>query len=443
MFVSDSTKIPFFEEPLAKRSKLPEEESLTKRSRLAEEECSKVEEQQISFRIVASDVEILFGDFCHFAGNQVAQQFHDELQQVNDSETFLSGCISKVAYQVMSETDVFDEENLARLSHFAFSYFDLGQERKDLEFLFRFSKIENLSSCEVEAAGEGINGAKFVKHGQERLFVQKEYESSATSPFYGIEPFEAAQREAAAHKLAGLLSFEQVPFTVCIKCSESKLITLQTFVHSRGSLQSLSFSEESSQLLDGIPEDEVHKLAVFDTIFSNADRHIGNILVTEQVHLVAIDNEALLSSDPVRDRPKVDYLGLRQMNASVGNELKDAVLSLRPESVKEQLKNLNESACDLFEKKLIFVQTALAQCSLTVKEMVVYARDEHEHFCSIDLTDAKTLAENLSDFKQRFIGTPSRPRQIRLIKIEGLKLQPSLGDSAEISQSMFFGLMHS
>lgn len=433
MIVSHEATKPFFEvEQLAKRQKVVEES-----------EIEQTGFEQASIRQVASDVELIFENFRYFAGEETASQFYNEMMARTPDDLFLPACIRQVTEQVMKNTEIFDEENLIRVAQFAFSHFNIGQERKELEFLFRFSKIENLSSCEMEAVGEGISGAQFVKHGEERLFVQKEYKSSSSGNFYGIAPFEAAQREATAHKLADLLSFHQVPFTVCIKCSEDKLITLQTFIHSQGSLQSLSSSQESLPLLDRIPEDEVHKLAIFDTVFSNADRHLGNILITEESHLVAIDNEALLSQDILRDRPKMDYLDLRQMDAFVSGELQKTVLSLRSTSVRNLLKNLSENTSELLEKKLIFVQSAVARSILTVKETVAYVRDEHDHFCSIDLNDARRLAEDISDFKNRFSSQTSRGKQIRLIKTEGLSFQQSLGDGAEISQSMFFHLMRS
>jgi len=160
-----------------------------------------------------------------------------------------------------------------------------------------------------QRADDGTSGVYFMRDTQgKRLAVFKpaheegvnvaDYKGGDIRP--GCPPGEGFLKEVAAYML-DKDGFHGVPHTTLATCASDMFGNSQESVKVVGSLQEFVPSESSAEEIGWgrITRHDVHKIGLLDCRILNKDRHLGNILVTEDeagCHLVPIDHGLSLPS---------------------------------------------------------------------------------------------------------------------------------------------------
>ncbi|MFT4551905.1 MAG: hypothetical protein ACI9S8_000526 [Chlamydiales bacterium] len=275
-------------------------------------------------------------------------------------------------------------------------------DSENLNHLYRHISNENISikhthSCREEAffdrtftqlrsrrpslspTGSGVNGAMLLKEANKVSFVRKDalYSQKEGNGSFGINPVEGAIREGISLRLGNMLGLHAIPPTLNIKSPKGHT-TIQLFQEDTFSLGDCRRIEGAHQSrLERINPDEIARLMIFDTLFTNGDRHDGNILIKDDGSLVAIDNEELLSGQPEKDMPKTHYLSLPQMQQALSEEVKNSLKRFNISSCSQILDNhkISTVALKVFNAKaLLFKQIVVRSDkdgpqALTAKEI--------------------------------------------------------------------------
>jgi len=144
-------------------------------------------------------------------------------------------------------------------------------------------------------ADDGTSGVYFMRDAQgKRLAVFKPAHEEGADLRAGCLPGEGYLKEVAAYML-DRDGFHGVPQTAFATCASDMFGNSQESVKVVGSLQEFVHSEGSAEEMGWgmFTRRDVHKIGLLDCRILNKDRHLGNMLVTEDetgCHLVPIDH---------------------------------------------------------------------------------------------------------------------------------------------------------
>lgn len=209
----------------------------------------------------------------------------------------------------------------------------------------------------------GENGARFLscKGDSYPSFVVKiaNKQDLTHSTFHGIDTLGAIKRECMSSQLAESLGITYaVPLTVSIRTNDG-LISAQMFIPNEGSFKEYLHQPDVIASLD---TDTLHKTALFDAIFSNTDRHLGNLLLNKWLNFgLMIDNEGILSNKPLEDRPKMNYTYLESMHQPLSPTTQEQLRSFDEKACKRFLLNqkISKTAINVMINKTLFLKYAL------------------------------------------------------------------------------------
>lgn len=170
----------------------------------------------------------------------------------------------------------------------------------DSSFLNLLGEVRaGISKYQPQRAEDGTSGVYFLKNAFDRMvgvFKPADEESIYLDGYNGGEikvgcmPGEGNLKEVAAYLLDNK-GFHGVPPTALVSCSHDtfgnkpKIGSLQEFVTYESTAEDMGSSKFSTR--------DVHKIGLLDCRILNLDRHLGNILVTEEegaFRLVPIDH---------------------------------------------------------------------------------------------------------------------------------------------------------
>ncbi len=238
--------------------------------------------------------------------------------------------------------------------------------------------IEGILSRPPKKTKAGASGA-YLMHGKQRFItgVFKPFDEEIGAPNnptkrnyrgplgskllgYHTNVGSAIFKEVAAYKVSEYLKLDVVPPTTFASFKSDKFYKAAEGVHLReqkekmGSLQKFCAGykhiyELSQNELESLPIDQLHRIFILDIILGNMDRNFSNLL-TDGKKIIAIDHGLSL---PDRLSPiSIDSLkDLPQFNMALFGLLKEKVLSINPEKLKQLLKK----ECCIEEKALIFM----------------------------------------------------------------------------------------
>lgn len=217
-----------------------------------------------------------------------------------------------------------------------------ADEKHGTESREKIRRHTPLESAEIKVSesriDEGVNQAIKVvlknEEGEEvkAIFKARSKENPALRD--GIDSY--YNREVAAYQIDQVLGFNIVPET-CYKEIDDSIGSVQIFIED---CEPMGFFPHTE--LREISEDQIYKIAIFDYIIGNEDRHDLNILVTKNLDengkrkLIAIDNGLSLNSF---DEWNVNW-GRHYINHIVRILLRERSTKI-PEHIMENLKKVN------------------------------------------------------------------------------------------------------
>lgn len=191
----------------------------------------------------------------------------------------------------------------------------------------------------------------------------------------GITPGSFATREQVAYQIGKSLDIP-IPPTFLVKVG-GQVGSLQLFVKNEGNAGEIFSGNENEEKKNNLGSSDIQKMAYFDAVFGNTDRHLGNILIGENVFL--IDNGGILSSS-TEDPLKLDFiqLGLPQLEAPIDENLKTIILNppLKNWSAICNQHEISTDAMSIASSKASFFEKALVSAKqenvdLSMKDLAI------------------------------------------------------------------------
>lgn len=242
----------------------------------------------------------------------------------------------------------------------------------DSSFLNLFDDVvAGISKYSPQRAEDGTSGVYFLKNAFDRrvgVFKPADEESIHLDDYSGGEikagcmPGEGYLKEVAAYLLDK--GFHGVPPTALVRCSHDtfgaapKIGSLQEFVTYESTAEDMGYSKFSIQ--------DVHKIGLLDCRILNLDRHLGNILVTEEEgahHLVPIDHALSLPSSITAGT--FEWLQFPQCKKPFDEETVNFVCNIDVDSdvqmLRQQLPTLKEESIETMKICTLFLKKAVAK----------------------------------------------------------------------------------
>jgi len=246
----------------------------------------------------------------------------------------------------------------------------LSQE--DNSFLTLLGEVTaGISKYPPQRAADGTSGVYFLKNAFDRnvgVFKPADEESIYLEDYSGGEikagcmPGEGYLKEVAAYLLDK--GFHGVPLTALVRCSHDtfgdspKVGSLQEFVTYESTAEDMGPSKFSTR--------DVHKIGLLDCRILNLDRHLGNILVTEEegaYHLVPIDHALSLPSSITAGT--FEWLQFPQCKKPFDEETVNFVCNIDVDSdvqmLRQQLPTLKEECLETMKISTLFLKKAVAK----------------------------------------------------------------------------------
>lgn len=186
----------------------------------------------------------------------------------------------------------------------------------------------------------GVNGSYFLMDEKlNRTFVFKPKDEEKEGMMDGVLAGTGAMREALAHRL-NFSGTYPIPETFLVKI-DGQVGSLQTCVKNPKSVLSVYTSENGGAQIKEISTKELQSSLLFDMRFNNWDRHLGNLLVSEE-HLVMIDHGACMSSSP-EDPTKMEQLAMPQASSFWDTSLAEYIKNFPEEKIDRDANLMMES----------------------------------------------------------------------------------------------------
>ncbi len=277
----------------------------------------------------------------------------------------------------------------------------------------------------------GINASYFLLGltGQ-KLWVYKPakgesgYEGKGTVLMEGIKPGEGIIRE----KLASLLNYHKkfpIPYTTCINLN-GEMGSAQAFQSNCLTFTELLSEIQHQDKIAKIPLIQLQAISVFDLIFYNGDRHLGNILFRKDTdELVAIDHGACMTMS-LKDPLKMEYLALPQMNQPYSEEIQRLITEendIERNANEMQRLGIGDKAIQWMKSASSLLKTAIQlsnehQEKLKEKKLDVY----------LSPTDIALLIMTHVDIREKLLGMDSHADYIKDILAAKTYIQENLRD---------------
>lgn len=195
-------------------------------------------------------------------------------------------------------------------------------------------------------SGENDEMKIFKPACEEGYIESKSTENGRESLKSGVVYGEASQKELAAY-LLDHDRFAGVPHTelVCVELDSQDAGSVHVPCPSFGSLQDFQKHKSSCEDMGTarFTADSVHRLGILDVRLLNLDRHLGNILVTEDDKLVPIDHAYVLPSCKNLGEITFEWLYWPQCKVPFSREAVDYILSLNPQEDEATLRSIGIS----------------------------------------------------------------------------------------------------
>lgn len=289
-----------------------------------------------------------------------------------------------------------------------------------------FTHFKNSPEKAVETIGEetkGKSGAYFLKTSRgEKAWVFKPAnqepgaaESHEAASCKGIRPGEGARREHIADIINQSSNhFFAIPKTVLIYF-DGKIGSAQAFIPNCSSVAKYSIGvEKDCTVTDRIDRESLHRSILFDIFFCNGDRHLGNLLLKENLNgelkAIMIDHGLILSTD-VTDPMKMDQIVYQQNQAPLSDEVRNFVMSAPIETWKKVLRThgIEEKAINMIDRKIHFVQECIRAsdhcqiekggAALELKDIALMAMELHQEIVNANDETLKEYADFITEFR--------------------------------------------
>jgi len=227
-----------------------------------------------------------------------------------------------------------------------------------------------------QRAEDGTSGVYFMKNASDRkyaVFKPADEEGSYLEGYSGgeVKPGcvlgEGHLKEVAAY-LLDKDGFHGVPPTILANCThdafnnngvpDKKVGSLQEFVTSECTAEDMGWSRFTTR--------DIHKIGLLDCRILNLDRHLGNILVTEDdgtYRLVPIDHALSLPSFP-SGTASFEWLRFPQCKQPFDEETVNFVCNIDADSdvqmLRRELPNMREECIETMKICTLFMKKAVA-----------------------------------------------------------------------------------
>ncbi|KAL6123107.1 hypothetical protein ACLB2K_075630 [Fragaria x ananassa] len=254
--------------------------------------------------------------------------------------------------------------------------------------------------CPPALASSGMSGAyvmsKYTDDGEREdisVFKPMDEEIGAVnnprkggggSAVKGVVVGEGAVREVASYLLdypqsgyrrsyTDEIGFSGVPPTIMVECLHEKFNgeekrkrgSLQKFMVSKGDCEGYGNNKFSE-----LSEHEVHKISVLDIRLANADRHLGNLLLsTEEDQLIPIDHGCCIPEN--FERCRFDWIGWSQCKKAYSQETLNYIRKINPD---EDIKYLQAHGLILSDES----QQTLRISSMILKQGAQAGKTPHQ-----------------------------------------------------------------
>jgi len=285
--------------------------------------------------------------------------------------------VNASAKQIDLSPAIYNEENVEKL------LLEAPTDTKQHEQLECLSHVEKflplldefragISKYQPKRAEDGTSGVYFMKNeygSSIGVFKPSDEESIYLDGVNGAEiktgcmRGEGSLKEVAAH-LLDKEGFHGVPTTALVRCShevfgsDPKIGSLQEFVAYESTAEDMGWSKFSTQ--------DVHKIGLLDCRILNLDRHLGNILVTEEegaFRLVPIDHALSLPSSITAGT--FEWLQFPQCKKPFDAETVNFICNIDVDSdvqmLRQQLPTLKEESVETMKTCTLFLKKAVAK----------------------------------------------------------------------------------
>lgn len=223
-----------------------------------------------------------------------------------------------------------------------------------------------------QRAEDGTSGVYFFKNGFDRkvaVFKPSDEEGINLDGYTGGElkpgcmPGEGSLKEVAAY-LLDKDGYHGVPNTALVKCAHDtfgnnpKVGSLQEYISYESTAEDMGWGKFSTR--------DVHKIGLLDCRILNLDRHLGNILVTEEegeYGLVPIDHAFSLPSTVTAG--SFEWLQFPQCKKPFDEETVNYVCNIDVDSdvqmLRRQLPTMKEECIETMKMCTLFVKKAVAR----------------------------------------------------------------------------------
>ncbi len=195
---------------------------------------------------------------------------------------------------------------------------DLGSSSSQKEKILQSNKFEKSNTL----LGGNIGGACLVKIEGNGNGVLKPH-----TRFTEEEQIQYANQERAAYLISQFIGFDFVPLTVVKRLKNEKnssvIASLQEFVEDASVAAEVDLSE--------VPQEELVKLAIFDVLILNDDRHPGNFLIKDN-NIYAIDHGNAFDSNCIG-------IGMIRFSRYLKTEIHNTII---PDNIIKLLKNFKK-----------------------------------------------------------------------------------------------------
>ncbi|XP_004309142.1 PREDICTED: phosphatidylinositol 4-kinase gamma 4-like [Fragaria vesca subsp. vesca] len=174
------------------------------------------------------------------------------------------------------------------------------------------------------------------------------------------------------------IGFSGVPPTIMVEClhenfngkEKRKRGSLQKYMVSKGDCEGYGNNKFSE-----LSEHEVHKISVLDIRLTNADRHLGNLLLsTEEDQLIPIDHGCCIPEN--FERCRFNWIGWSQCKKAYSQETLNYIRKINPD---EDIKYLQAHGLILSDES----QQTLRISSMILKQGAQYSDDSETEDTSV------------------------------------------------------------
>lgn len=290
----------------------------------------------------------------------------------------------------------------------------------------------------------GVNGSYFILNETgKKMMVFKPENEEKEGIAKGIKAGEGAKRE----HLACVLNYDRIfpiPFT-CYVQFQGQNGSGQIFLNNSRPLNLLRFSPDMEKYTDTLPKRDLQASLVFDILFENLDRHLGNLMcrlesedgIPQETFMI---DHGLCIPALSGDSLKIEQLGLPQMKESWDESLVKFLLNFDIDKTCQLMEKhgIHEEAIKRTRRAANFLQEGLkivkaseeGMLNLSLYDLGLIVLKNQDHLWTD--TDAEKLLKLITfipPLKQKIVNENPSKAKMTLMRRNFVKEHPEFNDT--------------